>query len=161
VISALGMDLKHAARAAADYEPPAHRCEPVREINGTLFVNDSKSTNLDALEKAILSQTRPVVLIAGGKDKGFDYAPLAELTRNKVRHAVLIGQMRDRITSDWPDTPSTKAGSLPEAVRIAHEISQPGGVVLFSPGTSSFDMFRDYEERGEAFRSVVLSLEDS
>jgi UDP-N-acetylmuramoylalanine--D-glutamate ligase len=156
--NAVGIDIMTAAKAADGYEAPAHRCEPVGEIDGILFVNDSKSTNLDALEKAICSQSRPLVLIAGGKDKGFNYAPLAELAAQRVRHAVLIGQMRNRIAEDWAGTHCVKSDSLAEAVEQAKKLSTKGGVVLFSPGTSSFDMFRDYEARGDAFRHAVLSL---
>lgn len=160
VLTALGYPLAAAVQSASTYTPPAHRCEPVAEIDGVLFVNDSKSTNLDALARAVLGQTRPLVLIAGGKDKGFDYAPLAGLVREKVRHAVLLGQMRERIARDWPGVPHTLAESLPEAVRLARDVAPPGGVVLLSPGTSSFDMFRSYEERGEVFKEAVRALAD-
>jgi UDP-N-acetylmuramoylalanine--D-glutamate ligase len=157
-VNAVGIEICPAPAGTATYEAPAHRCEPVREIDGVLFINDSKSTNLDALEKAIRSQNRPLVLIAGGKDKGFDFAPLKELALEKIRHAVLIGQMRDRIAKDWEGVPCVKAENLPSAVQRAKTLSEPGGVVLFSPGTSSFDMFRDYEERGEKFREAVQSV---
>jgi len=158
VVQSLGLDEKAAVAGAATYRPPAHRCEPVCENNGVLFVNDSKSTNLDALEKAVRSQNRPLVLIAGGKDKGFDYKPVANLIKERVAQAVLIGQMRGQISRDWAETPCVLADDLEEAVREAHRLAAPGSVVLFSPGTSSFDMFRDYEERGEAFRRAALSL---
>lgn len=157
-VEAAGVNLGAVVEGASSFDPPAHRCEPVLELEGVLFVNDSKSTNLDALEKAIRSQSRPLVLIAGGKDKGFGYAALSDLVREKVSHAVLIGQMRDRIAEDWPHTQCRKAASVDEAVVEARKLAVPGGVVLFSPGTSSFDMFRDYEERGEAFRRAVLAL---
>jgi UDP-N-acetylmuramoylalanine--D-glutamate ligase len=161
VLTALGYSLPAAAAHVADYTPPAHRCEPVAEINGVLFVNDSKSTNLDALARAVQGQNRPLVLIAGGKDKGFDYAPLADLAREKVRHAVLIGQMRERIARDWSGVPCTLADSLPHAVELARQVVPPGGVVLLSPGTSSFDMFRSYEERGEVFKEAVRTRQTS
>lgn len=144
--------------AARSFEAPAHRCEPVGEVGEVLFINDSKATTLDALEKAIVSQSRPVVLIAGGKDKGFDYQPLAGLVRTRLRSAVLIGQMREKIARDWHPLRCLLAETLEEAVETAWRESEPGGVVLFSPGTSSFDMFSSFEERGEAFRRAVEKL---
>ncbi len=156
VIHALGFEMESAVRGVSKYEPPEHRCEPVAEIEGILFLNDSKSTNLDALGKAILSQTRPVILIAGGKDKGFGYGELADLAREKVSHAILIGEMKERIAKDWSGVPCTLAGDLTHAVGLAVACAPPGAVVLFSPGTSSFDMFSDYEERGRAFKEAVF-----
>jgi len=158
VLHALGIDPAKAAAAARTFLPPEHRCEVVVERNGILFLNDSKSTTLDSLEKALNAQTRPVILIAGGKDKGFSFAPLAGLVREKVTHAVLIGEMRSRIASDWTGVRCPEAESLEEAVSKAADLAPPGAVVLFSPGTSSFDMFRNYEERGTAFKNIVLSL---
>lgn len=158
VIYALGHDMEKAVLAAESYETPEHRCEFVAEIGGVQYLNDSKSTNLDATEKAIRSQERPIVLIAGGKDKGFGFGPLKELVRERVSHAVLIGQLKEKIALDWEGVACTKCGDLPEAVRQAAALALPGSVVLFSPGTSSFDMFRDYEERGRVFKEAVLSI---
>ncbi len=158
-IAALDLDLSAAAAAVPSFAPPAHRCEPIREHRGVLWINDSKSTNLDALEQALRSQQRPVILIAGGKDKGFSFAPLAGLVRERVRQAVLIGQLREAIAQDWAQTPCHPTASLAEAVQKAASLAEPGEVVLFSPGTSSFDMFRDYEDRGDQFRQMVLQLD--
>jgi len=142
-----------------DYTAPPHRCEFVRNFEEVDYINDSKSTNLDSLEKALMSETRPIVLIAGGKDKGFEFDALAALVAQKTRHAVLIGQMADRIATSWQaGVPCEKAASLADAVRLARAHAQPGNVVLFSPGTSSFDMFKSYEDRGNQFRSLVLSM---
>ena len=136
-----------------------HRCEFVRTFEEVDYINDSKSTNLDALEKALMSETRPIVLIAGGKDKGFEFDALAPLLARKARHAVLIGQMAERIAASWQaSVPCEKAASLADALRLARAHAQPGNVVLFSPGTSSFDMFKSYEDRGNQFRSLVLSM---
>lgn len=151
----LGLDFAVMAQAAKDYSSPEHRCEFVAEINGVRWINDSKSTNLDALEKALLSQHHPVILIAGGKDKGFEYDDVAGLVSRRVRHAVLIGQMRYRIATSWKDVPCQVVDSLEDAVAAAAEIARPGETVLFSPGTSSFDMFRSYEERGRRFKALV------
>jgi len=155
---ALGVDLKRLADAAKDFSPPPHRCEVVEEIDGVVWINDSKATTLDAMEKAILSQDRPIILIAGGKDKGFEFDEVADLVSAKVKKAVLIGEMRHRIASSWQNVESVSADSLEAAVSVAREHAAAGDAVLFSPGTSSFDMFRSYVERGDRFKSLVQSL---
>src|SRR5712692_2463578 len=83
------------------YEPRPHRCEFVREVGGVVYVNDSKATNLDAVEKALRAQNKPVILIAGGKDKGFTFEPLRTLVKEKVKSTILIGEMAERIARDW------------------------------------------------------------
>ncbi len=142
------------------YEPRPHRCEFVCELGGVTYINDSKATNLDAVEKALLAQSRPVVLIAGGKDKGFTFDPLKPLVSEKVRATILIGEMAQRIAHDWSGaTKNEVAYSLADAVERAHAVAQPGEVVLFSPGTSSFDMFKSYADRGDQFRALVHALQ--
>jgi len=143
------------AAAITNYTAPAHRCEFVRDFEGIHWINDSKATNLDSVEKALLSQTRPLVLIAGGKDKGFDFDSIAPLVRERVRVAVLIGEMKERIARSWSGTDCRIASSLEEAVQMARESVQSGDAVLFSPGTSSYDMFRNYGERGNRFKDLV------
>jgi UDP-N-acetylmuramoylalanine--D-glutamate ligase len=141
------------------YEPRPHRCEFVREVGGVAYVNDSKATNLDAVEKALLAQNRKVVLIAGGKDKGFTFETLRPLVSEKSRAVILIGEMATRICEDWKDAvPCEIANSLADAVERAHALAQSGEVVLFSPGTSSFDMFKSYADRGDQFRALVHAL---
>jgi len=152
---ALGVDLDRMAAAITNYTAPAHRCEFVRDFEGIHWINDSKATNLDSVEKALLSQTRPLVLIAGGKDKGFDFDSIAPLVRERVRVAVLIGEMKERIARSWSGTDCRIASSLEEAVQMARESVQSGDAVLFSPGTSSYDMFRNYGERGNRFKDLV------
>lgn len=156
----LEMDFDLMAEAVREQKAPPHRCEFVREIGGVRWINDSKSTNLDAMEKAILSQSGPIVLIAGGKDKGFEFDAIAPLVRERVRACVLIGEMKDRIASSWQGVHCTKAESLEEAVDAAHGLARAGDVVLFSPGTSSFDMFRNYGERGNLFKTHTNNLKD-
>jgi UDP-N-acetylmuramoylalanine--D-glutamate ligase len=155
---ALGIDFDRMTAAVTDYTAPAHRCEFVRDLDGVRWVNDSKATNLDSVEKAILSQDRPLVLIAGGKDKGFEFDPIAPLIRERVKAAVLIGEMKDRIAKSWSGVESRKASSVEEAVGIAQSLAAAGDTVLFSPGTSSFDMFRNYGERGNRFKAAVNAL---
>ena len=141
------------------YEPRPHRCEFVREVNGVAYVNDSKATNLDAVDKALRAQTKPVILIAGGKDKGFSFDPLRFLVKEKVRSTILIGEMAESIRRSWADSVESEiASSLADAVERAHSSAKPGELVLFSPGTSSFDMFKSYADRGDQFRALVRAL---
>lgn len=141
------------------YEPRPHRCEFVRELSGVEYVNDSKATNLDAMDKALRAQSKPVILIAGGKDKGFSFDALRSLVKEKVKSTILIGEMAERISRSWNGAVQAQiANSLADAVGRAHASARPGDVVLFSPGTSSFDMFKSYADRGDQFRALVHAL---
>jgi UDP-N-acetylmuramoylalanine--D-glutamate ligase len=141
------------------YKALPHRCEVVGTVAGVEYINDSKATNLDAVEKALSSETRRVVLIAGGKDKGFEFGALTKLVTARCRAAVLIGEMAGRIQKSWePSLPCLRAGSLAEAVALSRDVAEPGDLVLFSPGTSSFDMFKNYADRGNQFRALVQQL---
>jgi len=156
---ARGLSFARMVPAIRDYEPRPHRCEFVRELGGVEYVNDSKATNLDAVEKALAAQTKPVVLIAGGKDKGFTFEPLRPLVRDKVKSALLIGEMAQSIGRSWAGAVKSEiAISLADAVERARRAASAGDVVLFSPGTSSFDMFKSYADRGDQFRKLVQSL---
>lgn len=154
-----GLSFAQMVPPLTEYEPQPHRCEFVREVGEVTYINDSKATNLDAVEKALRAQSERVILIAGGKDKGFNFETLRSLVSQKVRAAVLIGEMAERIAKDWKSAvPSEIAHSLADAVERAHRIAKPGEVVLFSPGTSSFDMFKSYADRGDQFRALVHAL---
>jgi UDP-N-acetylmuramoylalanine--D-glutamate ligase len=156
---ARGLSFAQMVSAIRDYQPRPHRCEVVRELGGVEYVNDSKATNLDAVEKALAAQTKPVVLIAGGKDKGFTFDPLGSLVKDKVKSAVLIGEMAESIRRSWDGVVKSEiATSLADAVERARSLATPGDVVLFSPGTSSFDMFKSYADRGDQFRALVQTL---
>ena len=125
-------------------------------INGVTFINDSKATNIDALEKALLAQRSPVVLLAGGKDKGLDFSSLRTLLREKAKAIVLIGQMTEKLFAIWNSAvPCVRATTLADAVEQARKLARPGDVVLFSPGCSSYDMFKDFEDRGDQFRALI------
>lgn len=154
----LGLKFAEMGHAVSEYIPPSHRCEFVRMRNSIRWINDSKSTNLDSLEKAIRAQTSPLILIAGGKDKGFEFESIASLVAEKVKAAILIGEMRHRIAASWHTTPSKISNTLEDAVHLAASLAEAGDTVLFSPGTSSFDMFRNYEVRGDCFKNLVRSL---
>jgi len=136
-----------------------HRMEPVGAIDGVPFFNDSKATNPDSLRVALGAFPPPVVLIAGGRAKGGDYSTLAPLVERHVASLVLLGEAAPLLEEAWRDTgvPMLHAGSdLREAVRLALEAARPGRLpVLLSPGCASFDMFRDYEDRGDRFRDLV------
>jgi len=141
------------------YEPRPHRCEFVRELSGVEYVNDSKATNLDAVDKALRAQSKPVILIAGGKDKGFSFDALRSLVKDKVKSTILIGEMAESIRRSWNGAVQSQiANSLADAVERARASARPGDVVLFSPGTSSFDMFKSYADRGDQFRALVQAL---
>lgn len=156
---ARGLTFEQMVPPLCAYRAQLHRLEFIRAIDGVDYINDSKATNLDALEKALLSATKPIVLIAGGKDKGFAFDSIASLVRQKVRHAILIGEIGERIAQDWKDaTECELAGSLGAAIERAQAVAQSGESVLFSPGTSSFDMFKSYADRGDQFRALVRAL---
>jgi UDP-N-acetylmuramoylalanine--D-glutamate ligase len=136
-----------------------HRLEFVRERNGVRFFNDSKGTNVGAVVKSLASFSAPVLLLAGGVDKGGSYESLREPVKRKVRRLILFGAAREIISNALGDlTETVMVDDLPAAVRDAAEHSGPGDVVLLSPACSSFDMFRNYAERGKAFKSLVQSL---
>jgi UDP-N-acetylmuramoylalanine--D-glutamate ligase len=137
----------------------------VAEVKGVQYVNDSKATNVDAVAKALLavpgvnSPEPNVLLIAGGKDKGFDYHDIGPLLARRVKHAYLLGETRERIRAAWSlFTPCTLVNSLHEAVNKAADMAEPGDVVLLSPACSSFDMFQNYQHRGEVFRQAVQEM---
>ncbi|MCH5284429.1 MAG: UDP-N-acetylmuramoyl-L-alanine--D-glutamate ligase [Akkermansiaceae bacterium] len=139
------------------FSPPHYRCEVVTDQGGILWLNDSKSTNLHSTEAALRSQTQPVILIAGGKDKGLDYSPLEPLLRRSVRHCIVFGQIAEQLENTFsPICPTTRVQTVPEAVQAAARHAHAGDVVLFSPGTSSFDQFTGYVQRGQCFHDAVL-----
>jgi len=156
---ARGLSFQEMVPPLRRYEPQPHRCEFVRQVSGVDYINDSKATNIDAVEKALRAQTKPVILIAGGKDKGFTFDPLRSLVKEKVRSTILIGEMAESIRHSWNGAAKSEiANSLADAVERAHAIAKPGEVVVFSPGTSSFDMFKSYADRGDQFRALVQAL---
>lgn len=136
-----------------------HRLEWVRNIEGVDYINDSKGTNLGALEKSLRGFDRPVVLIMGGQDKGSDFLTLKPLFKKRVKHMVLIGEARQKIRATLNGSFTYEdAESMEEAVRVASGHAEPGDLVLLSPGCASFDMFNDYEDRGRQFKEEVNRL---
>jgi len=147
--------------ALSAYNPAEHRCEWVGESGGIAFINDSKATNPDAVAVALESQERPVVLIAGGSDKKLPFDSLAGLAARKVRAAVLIGQTASQIEAAWPGVRCVRAESMARAVEMARAEARTGDVVMLSPGCASFDMFRDYADRGAQFKAAARQLLDA
>ena len=137
-----------------------HRVQKVSEIGGVTFLDDSKGTNVGATVAALSGMSRPVVLIAGGDGKGQDFSPLAAPVAARARGVVLIGRDADAIAAVLRDcgVPIRRSGTMVEAVREAYALSRPGDAVLLSPACASFDMFRNYVHRGEAFVAAVQNL---
>jgi UDP-N-acetylmuramoylalanine--D-glutamate ligase len=164
----LRIPLETMVAALKSYEPAPHRCEVVAEIDGVKFVNDSKATNLDAVHKALVAMpaAQPgepnVWLIAGGRDKGFEYHDIGPLLSRRVKGAILIGETREKIRAAWSlFTPCTLKDSLIEAVQEAATSAVSGDVVLLSPACSSFDQFENYQHRGDVFRQAVKDWQAS
>ena len=152
----VGATSEGAQRALDAFRPLAHRMALVAEVDGVAFFDDSKGTNVGAVVAAIDGFGRPVVLIAGGRDKGGDYAPLVEALGRVGRAVVLIGEAAERIENAARGTlPVERAASLEQAVVAAARLAQPGDAVVLSPACSSFDMFRDYRHRADVFCAAV------
>jgi UDP-N-acetylmuramoylalanine--D-glutamate ligase len=136
-----------------------HRVEPVREVNGVLWINDSKSTNITSTEVAIAALDRTFVLLLGGRHKGERYSRLAELLRDRCRAVVAYGEAGPMIEEDLSTSLKVvPGGSFEDVLAKAGQLARPGDAVLLSPACSSYDMFRNYEERGDRFRSLVEAL---
>jgi UDP-N-acetylmuramoylalanine--D-glutamate ligase len=136
-----------------------HRCEHVADIDGVKFIDDSKATTVDAAMCAINSFKGPVILIAGGRDKGSDFTVIKPLVEQRVRHLILIGEARAKIrTQLLGSAPIHEADSLGGAVSMGLHLARRGDVVLLSPMCASFDMFEDFEDRGECFKKAVMSI---
>jgi UDP-N-acetylmuramoylalanine--D-glutamate ligase len=158
---AAGADPLAAAAALARFPGLPHRMEKLGLKAGVAFVNDSKATNPAAALRALTGAGGPVVWIAGGRDKGLDFAALADAAAARVRAALLVGEASGKLEAALAGrVPTRTAASLEDAVREATRLAEPGDVVLLAPACASQDMFRDFEERGECFRAAVGSLDD-
>ncbi len=155
----LGVSSKVIAETLREFPGVEHRLEPVRELDGVRYINDSKATNVDAVWYALGSFDSPIVLLAGGKDKGNDYSPLFDLVKKKVPAMILIGQAAPKMLKEFADkTKCVMASSMEDAVSKARAEAKPGYIVLLSPACASFDMFHDYEHRGREFKRLVMEL---
>jgi len=145
-------------RGLGQFHPLPHRMTLVAKIDGITYIDDSKATNIGAVHAALSALDRPVLLIAGGRDKGGDYALLREIIAAKVKLLVLVGEAREKMTHAFGTvTAIATADSMEEAVGIAADAAVPGDIVLLSPACASFDMFTSYAERGEVFTRAVLA----
>jgi UDP-N-acetylmuramoylalanine--D-glutamate ligase len=154
-----GLSPEQFLEAFATFKKPPHRIEFVREVNLIKYYDDSKGTNIDAVIQAVTSIQTPLYLIAGGVDKGSSYEPWKRVFNNKVKGVFAIGQAARKISTDLaPEIDVKIVETLQEAVIKATEMATPGSSILLSPGCSSFDMFKDYKERGNAFKKIVNLL---
>ena len=154
---AAGVEAEQIARSIYEFSPVEHRLEPAGEKDGVQWINDSKATNVDSVWYALESMTRPVVWIAGGTDKGNDYNPLKAFAREKVKALVCMGVDNEKLVSEFTDVvPKViSTNTLDDAMRAAKAEVTEGDVVLLSPACASFDLFKNYEQRGELFKLWV------
>ena len=138
-----------------------HRLEPVRTLNDVLYINDSKGTNPDSTIKAIEAYDRPIVIILGGKNKGIAFTNRAQLVKQRVKKAVVLGQAKADIVSALQEAGFSDyvvTDTFEDAVKTAAGLAEPGDIVLLSPACTSWDMFSSYEERGQLFKEIVSAL---
>ncbi|MFA4989690.1 MAG: UDP-N-acetylmuramoyl-L-alanine--D-glutamate ligase [Candidatus Omnitrophota bacterium] len=160
VAALLGINKDLVMKVFGEFKGVEHRLENVLEINGVRFINDSKSTTTEATVWALNNLSGPLILIAGGREKGNAYGKVVELAAKKVKAAVLIGEAKGKIKKVFSgSTAIVEAATLEEAVKKAYQLALPGDCVLFSPMCKSFDMFSDYEDRGRSFKAIVFELD--
>jgi UDP-N-acetylmuramoylalanine--D-glutamate ligase len=157
---AVGCEPEALRTAIASFRPMAHRLEPVAEIDGVLYVDDSKSTNPGSVIAALHSYDRPIVLIAGGRAKGTSFDDMGAAIRERAKALIVIGEAGDEIGRVSHPRLVVRASSMDDAVRRARDVAEPGDVVLLSPGCASFDMFTSAEDRGEKFSAAVGALRE-
>ncbi len=161
-IAARAMEIRSdvVRQSLTSFEGVPHRLETVRKVNGVAWVNDSKATNVNAVWYALESFPGHVVLIAGGRDKGNDYGPLKGLVAEKVKGLVALGESGEKVLAELgPHAPqAARAQTMEEAIQYARLMAEPGDTVLLSPACSSFDMFQNYEDRGDTFKRLVQNL---
>ena len=154
---AAGVEPEVVEQSLYDFSPVEHRLEPAGEKDGVLWINDSKATNVDSVWYALESMTRPTVWIAGGTDKGNDYEPLKEFARKKVKALVCMGLDNEKLVREFTGVVPkvVSCSSLDEAMRAAKAEAESGDAVLLSPACASFDLFKNYEQRGKLFKEWV------
>jgi len=155
----MGVTGPESSSVLRNFKGVEHRQEFAGEINGVKFINNSQGTNMLAVEKSILSYTSPIILIAGGRNKNSDFTELKKTVAGRVKYIVAIGESREEIKKALTESaPVEEAGTMAEAVNKAFGFAVSGDIVLLSPGCASFDMFKNYEERGRVFKKAVLDL---
>jgi UDP-N-acetylmuramoylalanine--D-glutamate ligase len=157
---AAGIAPERVADAVRQFKAVEHRLEPIGTFNGVRWYNDSKATNPDSTYKALAAFSEPIILIAGGRNKGIEIEPLARAIAGRVAALVTMGETGEELARRARDAGLKnveRAEDLADAVRKAAAVAPPGSVVLLSPAFTSYDMFRDYEDRGRRFKATVLA----
>lgn len=159
---ALGCAPESVRAAVRAFEPVEHRLEPVAVVGGVEYINNSMCTNVDAAVRSVEAISEPQIVIAGGKDKGADYAALGRAFKHRAKHVVLIGADAGLIEEAARSAgfhELSRAGSMREALETARSLARPGDVVVLTPGCASFDMFSSFEDRGRVFKQIVKEFE--
>ncbi len=152
-----GIEIETIRQNIVKFKNAAHRLEDIAEVNQILFVNDSKATNVDAAKFALQSFNRPIIWVVGGQDKGNDYAVLIPLVREKVKGVICLGKDNRKLVSAFQEETSFlyETQDVNDAVEKAYHLAEPGDVVLLAPACASFDLFKNYEDRGAQFKQAV------
>jgi UDP-N-acetylmuramoylalanine--D-glutamate ligase len=158
--TALRQDEGKFVEAMKDFKNASHRLEEAGTINGVRFINDSKATNVDSVWYALDSFNAPLVWIAGGLDKGNDYSAIDKLVKEKVKALVCLGKDNSKLRKAFDGKISSivETDNISDAIEKAFELTKPGDIVLLSPACASFDLFKNYEDRGEQFKQAVKNL---
>ena len=157
---AMGISSTSICATLKSFKGVEHRLEVVRELDGVLYVNDSKATNVDSVRYALQAYPNPIVLLLGGRDKGNDYSRLYDLVQDHVKAIVAIGESADVVEEEFSRLVQTvRAGSIEEAITTARSLAVRGDMVLLSPACASFDWFKNYEHRGLVFKELVHNLQ--
>ncbi|MBI2711662.1 MAG: UDP-N-acetylmuramoyl-L-alanine--D-glutamate ligase [Bdellovibrio sp.] len=157
---AMGVSQKAIQTVIENFKGVPHRLEFIRRKDGVYFFNDSKGTNVMSVQRSLAAfNSNPIILIAGGKDKGSDFAPLVDLVKKKCKILILLGEAKEKINRAIGDYAETYlVGTFEEAVLLGYQKSRSGDIILLSPGCASYDMFRNFEERGDYFKKLVSQL---
>jgi UDP-N-acetylmuramoylalanine--D-glutamate ligase len=160
VANIYGIRKEQIRESMSDFKALEHRLEPVAKVRGIEFINDSKATNVNSTWFALESMNRPVIWIAGGIDKGNDYAILESMVKNKVRGMICLGVDNTKLHSAFGKMVDiiVNTSNMTDAVRMAYHLGNPGDAVLLSPACASFDLFENYEDRGRKFKDAVIQL---
>ena len=160
IARSLGIEYESIRKTLMSFKGVEHRIEFVRELKGVKYYNDSKATNVDSVKYALQSFKEPIVLIAGGKDKGNDYSAIKDLVKEHVKAIVTIGDGAKNLDKAFKGVVPLHSAeySMEKAVEIAKSLAEKGDVVLLSPACASFDMFDNYEHRGRVFKEIIMSF---
>lgn len=156
-VEAFGLDLEEIKGALCEFQPVEHRLEWVAEVEGVRYINDSKATNVEAVAFALEAMEKPLIWLAGGVDKGNEYGSLIEEVEKKVKAIIVLGEDKEKFEQEF-SLPIHQVFSMEYAVKKAAELAEEGDAVLLSPACASFDLFKNYEDRGTQFKERVLEL---